>query len=919
MADANTAAELDVVVRGKMNGFVRDMGRLSRNLRARTLEAKKFGDKYDEQERVIARANANMISSSERLRIAKLNEARAQRQVTSAQEAYKKAARDNLGIARSNHKAVRDLRNANLGLARAQESVRKSALSNDEVIRNSTKVIETVNYQRSAWGRLNGAVHKFAETGKKLRGFRMRTMAMFGAVSVLGTAVAALAQGASVLVGGLTALTAGILPAIGGIVSLTGGLGASVGALAAVSAAMAPAALGVGGLGYAALGAAAGLGVFRLATVGVMDAVGGLNDALDPKKLEKLTPAARALARQLHFMKAPLRDLQGTAQGAMFPGMVKGLRSIKGAMGALRPTVDKIAQAIGGAAAEMGAFIAEIMKGDEIKRLGSFAASMIRQAVGPIKTLARAGINLLDSMRPLAEWMFAMARHIANWAAESINAAIASGRMAKLIEATKFALLTMGKVLYNTGGLLIAIGKAAYPVGKRLATAFANATKGAKDWANSMEGQTRLTKFFEASERSMRRVAAISKNLGSFLASMFRAANPGAESMAQSLVDVTKRLADWGKSSAGMERMTRFFEASRKSLKAIGGILGPLTSGLTGVFSAAFQPGLDMLGLIGKNAEAFDKWANSAKGQNRLKKYFENTRPAMIQFGKLIKDVGGAFLRLGEQPGTAKMIESIRKLIPHIEKSLNKLGDSGYFDTLIETVGSLIDLFTQVAIAAEPIVKIVGDIAQWIAKMAENHKSVSWLMTGLFGIGTGLAVIGAAVKVFGPGIKGLMWIFGKGGKDVSRANRALGFFGKFRIPAWMGAMTGKLRGLAKGFGALALALAAWEGGKAISRNTSLNDPSGNPYLLPGVSLPNGIMPQDGEMFPEVDLSNPFRQGKTKNSQTNTGRNTGGGRPAGPSGRPVVQHFHINDAGDRLNTQTLAALTAREMRKAQTAY
>ncbi len=90
---------------------------------------------------------------------------------------------------------------------------------------------------------------------------------------------------------GLAAQAAGAASA--GVLALGGALAPAAGGLIAF-----PAALGA---------AAQGMGVLKLATAGVGDAVGGLNEEMNPEKLAALSPPAREFATTLDGLKGPVR------------------------------------------------------------------------------------------------------------------------------------------------------------------------------------------------------------------------------------------------------------------------------------------------------------------------------------------------------------------------------------------------------------------------------------------------------------------------------------------------------------------------------------------------------------------------------------------------------------------------------------
>ena len=153
------------------------------------------------------------------------------------------------------------------------------------------------------------------------------------------------------------------------------------------------------------------------------------------------------------------------------------------------------------------------------------------------------------------------------------------------------------------------------------------------------------------------------------LADAFRHVLVAAEPFLDWLSDSTEEFTGWirNEAAAGREsgRLADFFDRTRETME----LLGPILEGVGGAFlniaEAARPLGTEILDSLGGAAEGWRKWTDSTKGQNRLKNYFSETKPAIFEMGKLIRDAGKAFFELGRQRGVAHLLRMVRtELIP---------------------------------------------------------------------------------------------------------------------------------------------------------------------------------------------------------------------------------------------------------------
>src|SRR5690349_6090528 len=120
--------------------------------------------------------------------------------------------------------------------------------------------------------------------------------------------------------------------------------------------------------------------------------------------------------------------------------------------------------------------------------------------------------------------------------------------------------------------------------------------------------------------------------------------------------------------------------------------LGPIFKGVGGALlniGEASRPlGNEILESLGKAAEGWRKWTDSTQGQNRLKQYFTETKPAIFEMGRLVRDAGKAFFELGKQDGVATLLRLVRtQLVPALRDGAGVI--TGWASDFIKQFGAL--------------------------------------------------------------------------------------------------------------------------------------------------------------------------------------------------------------------------------------
>lgn len=188
-------------------------------------------------------------------------------------------------------------------------------------------------------------------------------------------------RGGALAVGGLVIATEKFTPAVVGaaeaVATLVGGAGAA------------------GAVGLIALGQ--GAGVARLGLGGLMEALGGSEDAA-----RGLSSEAYDLFRQLQDAQDTLRQ---TAEGGLIPGLTQGAQEASRQLPIVNQLVGDTAQMLGMLGRDAGAMVGTDGWGRDLQQMGVTNVRIIDD-------LGHAGLNLADAARhvlveagPLTEWL----------------------------------------------------------------------------------------------------------------------------------------------------------------------------------------------------------------------------------------------------------------------------------------------------------------------------------------------------------------------------------------------------------------------------------------------------------------------------------------------------------------------------------
>lgn len=293
-----------------------------------------------------------------------------------------------------------------------------------------------------------------------------------------GRLVAAIKPAAVVAAIGVVAEAAS--NAVSGVVALTGSLSALGGVTAA--------------LPDIFLAAGSAMGVVKLGLQGVTDAVGGLNDKMDPKKLAALTPAGQSFAKTLDGLKPRIRSFQEDIQAVLLPKFTRAIQIATPAVEALEGPLVGTASAVGSLAVNLAKALSSVR--GELGPLIAFNAQLTTVVGQAAITLGRTFVDALVVARPLIRFLAVGFAEMLRAASAGIQGLIASGGLAAFFRQTAKSAALLAHLLGSVGSILGSLFKASVPTGNLLLTLLNQQAAALAKFVASPKGQKGLRQFF---------------------------------------------------------------------------------------------------------------------------------------------------------------------------------------------------------------------------------------------------------------------------------------------------------------------------------------------------------------------------------------------------------------------------------------
>jgi hypothetical protein len=201
---------------------------------------------------------------------------------------------------------------------------------------------------------------------------------------------------------------------------------------------------------------------------------------------------------------------------------------------------------------------------------------------------------------------------------------------------------------------------------------------------------------------------------------------------------------------AGREtgKLGAFFDRTRGTMEVVGSIFKNVAVGLLEIGKAAFPLGNSILKSLNGQAENFADWTQSLEGKNALRDYFQQAKPGIFEVGRLIKDLGGAFLGLSDNEGFYSLTHEVRTQLVPVFKELLESTTKALGPALVQGLVQVGKLFGNLGGSSGPLVGFVNAVTRlfeagnWMIDNIPGFKTLVVTMGGIVAVSKAMKFVG---------------------------------------------------------------------------------------------------------------------------------------------------------------------------------
>lgn len=300
-------------------------------------------------------------------------------------------------------------------------------------------------------------------------------------------------------------------------------------------------------------------------------------------------------------------------------------------------------------------------------------------------------------------------------------------------------------------------------------------TSGLATFFSSPAFKAQLGKIMASNNRSITALTAAVVPLVRAFLDLVQAGGPVIETIAKSAAATLKSVSAFISARAASGKLTKDFERGRVVAAQLLRIFRNLAVGLFGIGKAGAPLGRDLLTSIENLTKRFADFTKSVTGQNAIKKWFEDAKPAIVESARLIGAVVKVFGGLANSQATAPLLAQIRtQLLPAFQSLLTSVS-GGFGPALVELATQVVTLFATLTGSGG------GSLTIFVTTLSSIVEVVNRLLTTVPGATMALGVFLAAAA----GAKALSSIAG----IIGGAGKAIFDVGKSAV----GAVTGTVQ------------------------------------------------------------------------------------------------------------------------------
>lgn len=254
------------------------------------------------------------------------------------------------------------------------------------------------------------------------------------------------------------------------------------------------------------------------------------------------------------------------------------------------------------------------------------------------------------------------------------------------------------------------------------------------------------------------------------------AAGPMVDVFSRAILSLSRVANASANTASGQAKLGAFFGRTTNIVLILGRTLRDLSAALVNTFRIGARAiGIDFFGSLEQASARFRAFTESFNGQSRIARYFAGARPALVETGRLIRDITKAFGGLAGAKDLAPVIAQIRtQLLPAIVDLVTSV--TGRLGPTLVNIATAFVKFLGV-LSFSPIITVAGALAKLVgavADLASTMPALGTVIASLLAFKIALSGIAVAGKFTGvTGLAGALSSAGKAG--ASGQTRLAGF------------------------------------------------------------------------------------------------------------------------------------------------
>jgi hypothetical protein len=245
------------------------------------------------------------------------------------------------------------------------------------------------------------------------------------------------------------------------------------------------------------------------------------------------------------------------------------------------------------------------------------------------------------------------------------------------------------------------------------------------------------------------------------LMNVLEAALPMAQDAADLFRSAALRMKRWTAENLANGKMTTWLTGAWNQFKRTVGVLWDFLVGLFNIFKIGAGYSRELGFSIENTARRFREWTESAEGQARINKYFQDSLPALREMGKLLGMMLRGMGSLGANANVAPLLHQIRtEFAPAFSELVGNLsGQGGLGPALISAATAMIKFMAALDFSALTMfLQALASVINAVIWIMQNVPGASVVVSSLLGAFLGFKLLGPVWTLVGKGAKAWKWL-----------------------------------------------------------------------------------------------------------------------------------------------------------------